>query len=109
MSTRILFMNRAYAVVRTTARGALRERVADDLRDRLHLDRGARHLAEHLVGRHPLALAPQLAQERPGIAVGEPGAAEFLAQERPHLRLEGPRAEVRGDVEAGIDVGEVVR
>src|SRR5205085_4644361 len=112
MSTRVLFMNRAYAGVRTTASACgaalLGERLADDLRDRLHLDRRAGHLAEHLVRRHPLALAPQLAQERAGAAVGEPGAAELLAQERPHLRLEGPRAEVRGDVEAGVDVPKVV-
>src|SRR3990167_8834133 len=41
--------------------------------------------------------------------MGEPRGAPALAQERAQLRLEGPRAEVRRDVEAGVDVAQVVR
>src|SRR5215211_3024248 len=68
----------------------------------------AGQVADELLGRHALALRPQLAQERAGLGPGEPGAAEILAQEVAHLRLERPRAEVRGRIEPGVDVREVV-
>src|SRR5919197_1428221 len=43
---------------------ALNQHFADALGDGLHLERGARHLLEHLLRPHLLPLGPQLAQER---------------------------------------------
>ena len=80
------------------------ERLADAVGDRLHLERRARHVLEHLVRGRPLAQRPQLAEERAGLAMREPVAAEPLAQVVAELRLERPRAQVRGDVEAAVDV-----
>ena len=77
--------------------------------DRLQLDLGAGDLSEQLVRRRPLPERPELAQQRPRLAAREPRVAELLAQEVPQLRLERPRAQVRGDVEAGVDVDQVVR
>src|ERR671936_76378 len=85
------------------------KRLANPGRDRLHLERRAGHFLEQLLGRPALPLGPQLAQERSGLAPGEPGLTELLAQELAQLRLERPRAQVCGDVEAGVDVAEVVR
>src|SRR6266540_1651412 len=110
MSTRVRVMNKAYAGAEDGAREALRgrERLANPLGDRFHLDRRAGDLAQQLVGVHPLALRPELAEERAGVAAREPRVAEALAQESAQLRLERPRAQVRGHVEARVDVAEVV-
>ena len=82
--------------------------VARELGDRVHLELLAGHLGQHLVGGHAHPGLPELADERAGLALREPVVAEALAQVRPELRLERPRAQVAGDVEARVDVGEVV-
>src|SRR5215471_12312041 len=86
----------------------LGEALADAVADRGELDLGAGHVLQELVGRRLLAERPQLAQQRPGLATREPVVAELLAQVVAQLALECPGAQVRGDVEAGVDVGEVV-
>src|SRR5215213_4508548 len=103
--TRVLAMHRAYA----SSQDGLDENLPNPLSYCLHLQSGARDLLEHLLGPHALALAPELPQQRPGLARGEPARPELLHQERPQLRLEGPGAQVGGNVEAGVDVREVVR
>ena len=72
-----------------------------------HLERRAGHVAQQLVGRRALAERPQLAQQVAGLAPREPLVAELAAQEVAQLRLERPRAQVAGDVERAVDVGEV--
>src|SRR6266540_802801 len=85
------------------------ERFANPVADRFHLDLGAGNLAQELVRGRALALRPQLAQKRSRLGGGEPGRPEALAQVVSQLRLERPRAQVRVDVETGVDIGEVVR
>src|SRR5688572_31972853 len=87
----------------------LGQRFADSVGDRLHLELGACDLGEELLGRHPLPLRPELTQERAGFALREPGGSDALPEVVAELRLERPRAQVAGGVEAGIEVGEVVR
>src|SRR5213079_664164 len=84
------------------------EYFARELRDGVHVDLLPRHLVQHLVGGHAHARLPELADQRAGLALREPVAAEALAQMRPELRLERPRAQVAGHVEARVDVAEVV-
>src|SRR6476619_6697491 len=91
------------------ARGSARgERLADPVADGGELERLARHLAEELVGRRLLALRPQFAEQRAGLAAREPGVAEALPEMGPQLCLEGPRAKVLRRIEAVVDVAEVV-
>src|SRR5437764_3372532 len=80
----------------------------DALGDRRHLELGAGDVLQQLVRVNALAFRPELAEQRAGLALREPGVPEVLAQVRAKLRLEGPRTQVFGDVEAGVDVGEVV-
>src|SRR6058998_3604407 len=86
----------------------LGENAARELGDRVHLDLLAGHLVQHLVGGHAHPGLPELQDERAGLALREPVAAETLAQVRTELRFERPRAQVAGDVEARVDVGQVV-
>src|SRR3954469_1981290 len=79
---------------------------ASDQRVQVQLVAG--QLADELLGRHALALAPQLAEERARLALREPRRPELVAEEVAHLRLERPRAKVGGGVEAGVHVAEVV-
>src|ERR671937_1589490 len=118
ISTRVLFMHKAYARTQDGARVpaplptralTASQRLAHALGDRFHLDLGARDLAQELVRRRALPLRPEIAKERAGLAGGEPGRPEALSEVVPQLCLERPRAQVRVDVEAGVDVGEVVR
>src|ERR1043165_4158347 len=82
--------------------------LAHALGHRLELQRRAGDVTEEVLRRPALALSPELAQERAGLTAREPGVAELLAQVCPQLRLERPRAQVCGDVEARVDVAEVV-
>ena len=72
-----------------------------------HLELRAGHVLQQLVGGRPLAERPELAQQVAGLAPREPVVPELAAQELAQLRLERPRAEVAGDVEAAVDVVEV--
>src|SRR6266536_726964 len=117
MSTRVLFMYRAYAGTQDsgvrfspgrTGLGSA-QGLPNAVGDGLHLDLGAGDSAQELVRGRPLPLGPELLQERAGFAGREPLRAEARAQVVPQLRLERPRAQVRVDVEARIDVGQVVR
>ena len=83
------------------------EAFADAFRDGCHLELRARHVAQQLVRGRALAERPQLAQQVAGVALREPVVPELAAQEVAQLRLERPRAEVAGDVEAAVDVVEV--
>src|SRR5579872_1154124 len=85
-----------------------RQVLAHALRDRFELDPRAGDVAEEVLGRPAHPLAPQLAQQRARFAAREPRVAELAAQVCAQLRLERPRAEVRRDVEARVDVAEVV-
>ena len=85
-----------------------RQRLAHAVGRCVERERRARHVCEDLVGGGLLALRPQLADERARIPAGEPRIAELLAQVRAHLRLERPRPQVVGRVEAVVDVGEIV-
>src|SRR3954452_77225 len=80
----------------------------DALGDRRHLELGAGDVFQDLVRVDALALRPELAEQRARLALGEPGAAEALAEVSPQLCLEGPGTKVLGDVEPGVDVGEEV-
>ena len=53
--------------------------------------------------------APELDEQRAGLAALEPVRPELFAHEARHLRRERPRAQVRRHVIARVDVGEVVR
>src|SRR6266571_2723154 len=103
--TRVLAMHKAYSVSRTEPAAApqtasLAENLPHAVGHGLHLQGRAGHLLQQLLGPQPLPLGPQLAQQRTGVAGREPARAEALAQIRAQLRLESPRAQVRGDVEA---------
>src|SRR6266516_2158166 len=89
-------------------RSGLLELFADAVCDCFHLELGAGDFLQQLVGGVPLPFAPELAEQRARLPAREPGVAELLAQECPELRLEGPRAQVLGHVEAGVDVGQIV-
>src|SRR5688572_21262942 len=89
--------------------GGCRQGGAELVGYRLELDRGAGHVLQQLVRGRLLAERPELAQERAGLAAPEPVAAELLAQEGRELCFERPRAQVRSDVVARVDVGEIVR
>ena len=58
------------------------------------------------VGRWPSDQSSR--RSEPALALREPGRAELLAEVALQLRLERPRADVLGAVEAGVDVAEVV-
>src|SRR6266511_249950 len=99
--TRVLAMYKAYSSARTAGLRLgskpcweLAQNLANALGDGLHLERGARHLLQHLLGTHLLTFAPELAQQRAGLTRREPARAELLLQVRAQLRLEGPRSEV---------------
>src|SRR5262249_37233808 len=68
----------------------LGQRFFDPFGDGLHLQGRARDLSQHLLGPHPLALAPELAEKRPGLPRGEPARPELLLQVGAELRLERP-------------------
>src|SRR5712691_7377469 len=108
--TRVLAMHKAYSVSRSeSAAGAQRrldlgENLPHAVGHGLHLQGRAGRLLQQLLGPQPLPLGPQLAQQRTGVAGREPARAELLAQIRAQLRFESPRAQVRGDVEAGVDI-----
>src|SRR5215211_708450 len=85
-----------------------RERLAHASGDGFELERRAGDVLEEVLRGPPLALSPQLLQQRARLALREPRIAELLAEVVAELRLERPRAQVRRDVEAGVDVAEVV-
>src|SRR5438094_3245499 len=62
--------------------GVSAQNLADPLGYGLHLQGRAGDLLEHLLGTHALAFPPELAQQRPRLAGGEPGRAELLLQVR---------------------------
>src|SRR5204862_6634130 len=81
----------AYGRCTAVSRGSPRdEDFAHAVGDRLHLQGGAGHLLQHLLGPQALALAPQLAEQVAGLPGGEPAVAELLPQVRAELRLESP-------------------
>src|SRR5262249_3860666 len=89
-------------------RADLAQVLGDALADRSHLELRAGDVFEQSVGVDPLAFRPKLAEQRPRLALGEPRVAVALAEVGAQLRFEGPRAQVFGDVEARVDVAEVV-
>src|SRR6476646_5668997 len=91
-----------------SADGSSGKDAAGELGDRVHLDLLAGNLGQHLVRGHAHPGFPELADERARLALREPVVAEALAQVRSELRLDRPRAQVAGDVEARVDVGKVV-
>src|SRR5690242_12619201 len=71
-------------------RVGLGQGLADAVGDGLHLEGRAGDLLQQLVRVHALALRPELAQERAGLAPREPRRPEPLLQEGAQLRLERP-------------------
>src|SRR6266516_8027221 len=112
INTRVRCMHKSYAVTQDGASPGfvqLTQRFADAVGDRFHLHVRAGDLVQQLVRGRLLAFRPELAQQRARVARREPLVPEALAQVVAQLRLERPRAQVRVDVEAVVDVGEVVR
>src|SRR6188768_2232310 len=94
---------------RSSLTAASAEDVARELGDRVHLQLLPGYLVEHLVRGHAHPGLPELSDERAGLPLREPVVAEPLAQMRSELGLERPRAQVAGDVEARVDVREIIR
>ena len=69
---------------------ALVQVFGDALGDRGHLELRAGDFFQDLVRVDALAFRPELPEQRAGLALGEPRAAEALAQVGAQLRLEGP-------------------
>src|SRR5947209_1056964 len=83
------------------------EALADAIGDGRHLESRARHVLQELLGGRALPQRPELTQQVACVALREPVVAELAAEELAQLRLERPRTEVAGHVEAAVDVVEV--
>src|SRR5438445_6528866 len=106
-------MHKAYAATQDSGSnrmaGPLTQGLADAVCDSFHLELRAGDLLQELVRGRALALGPELLQKRARFARGEPVRPETRPQVVAELRLECPGAQVRVNVEALVDVGQVVR